>query len=648
MKLLAIFFTLSVSLTAIESCASVTPSAVDPVACFAKPKKNLPAFRSEYELKSFLKTLRKKRNRGGGGGGGFGEGNGSGLSNGPGSSSPMAMESTVTVTAGASSAPESVTNVQHAGVDEGGIVKVHGDHLVILRRGRLFTVSIKDNSLQPVSSLDAFGPDIDPDSSWYDEMLISGNTIVVIGFSYERGGTEVGLFNINDEGGLRYRSTYHLRSNDYYSSRNYSSRLIGDKLIFYAPLDLSLEEQDVVGELPAVRRWRKGVTEKDFKRIVPATRIYRGQQTFDDEDSLTLHTVTTCDLKGDDMSCEATAVLGPGGNVFYVSPHSVYVWAVDVWKENNARPLLYQLPLDGSAPSALAVSGSPVDQFGFLESEDGHLNVLVRSESKGDGMWAAETAEGDVALMRVAIDSFSDGSVPVAASNYRQLPRPGEYGFQNRFVGDYILYGTGDDWQESDKAAESSVFAAKWNGAPGIWSLPLPHGIDRIEPLGTDSIVIGTDGKDLHLTTLQLAGAPTIMDRYVFRGSSQGESRSHGFFYKSDSGTNGILGLPIISSSRARDNEDSVEGSVSMVFLENRSLRLKPMGELRSQPLRTADDGCKASCVDWYGNARPLFLRGRIFALLGYELVEGRVDGGTIKELTRTNFEPREEKTETR
>src|SRR5690349_21782264 len=42
------------------------------------------------------------------------------------------------------SADESVTNVQHAGVDEGGIVKVHGDHLVILRRGRLFTVDIRD------------------------------------------------------------------------------------------------------------------------------------------------------------------------------------------------------------------------------------------------------------------------------------------------------------------------------------------------------------------------------------------------------------------------------------------------------------------------------------------------------------------------
>src|SRR5204863_996088 len=35
---------------------------------------------------------------------------------------------------------ESVTNTQEAGVDEGGIVKLHGDHLVVLRRGRLFTI----------------------------------------------------------------------------------------------------------------------------------------------------------------------------------------------------------------------------------------------------------------------------------------------------------------------------------------------------------------------------------------------------------------------------------------------------------------------------------------------------------------------------
>ena len=44
------------------------------------------------------------------------------------------------------------------------------------------------------------------------------------------------LFDIDRKGHLEYSATYHLRSNDYYSSRNYSSRLIGDKLVFYTPL----------------------------------------------------------------------------------------------------------------------------------------------------------------------------------------------------------------------------------------------------------------------------------------------------------------------------------------------------------------------------------------------------------------------------
>src|SRR5438067_4152779 len=135
---------------------------------------------------------------------------------------------------------ESITNNQHAGVDEGGIVKLHGDYLVVLRRGRLFTVAVGDDELRPVSVADAFGGEIDPSGTWYDEMLISGNTIAVIGYSYSRGGTEVGLFEINDEGSLRYRSTYHLRSNDYYSSRNYASRLVDGKLVFYTPYYLPM------------------------------------------------------------------------------------------------------------------------------------------------------------------------------------------------------------------------------------------------------------------------------------------------------------------------------------------------------------------------------------------------------------------------
>ena len=62
---------------------------------------------------------------------------------------------------------------------------------------------------------------------------MSGRDVVVIGYSYARGGTEIGLFELGDGGSLSYRTTWHLRSFDYYSSRNYASRLIGRKLVFY-------------------------------------------------------------------------------------------------------------------------------------------------------------------------------------------------------------------------------------------------------------------------------------------------------------------------------------------------------------------------------------------------------------------------------
>lgn len=47
-----------------------------------------------------------------------------------------------------------------------------------------------------------------------------------------------------------------------------------------------------------------------------------------------------------------------------------------------------------------------------------------------------------------------------------------------------------------------------------------------------------------------------------------------------------------------------------------------------------------ASCVDWYGNSRPIFLGDRILALLGYEIVEGAVDDGRIREVRRAGFAP--------
>jgi hypothetical protein len=540
----------------------------------------------------------------------------------------------------AGSEGESVTNVQHAGVDEGGIVKVHGDYLVMLRRGRLFTVAVGGDTLRPVSAVDAFGPDVDPGGTWYDELLVSGDAVVVIGFSYARGGTEVGLFRITPDGRLSHRSTYHMRGNDYYSSRNYASRLIEGKLVFYTPQYLGLHEDDPFARFPAVRRWHRGAGEDEFRRILPATRVYRPGRPLHADGGVALHTVTVCDLASEEMECDGSAVLGPPGHVFYVAPGAVYVWTAD-WhsgeKAAKSASVLYRIPLDGSGPTALGVEGSPVDQFSFLESGDGHLNVLVRSDGAGDGMWNAEHTGGDAALLRIPLERFGDGSGSAGTELYRPLPVPAGYTFQNRFVGDYLLYGTGSGWG-APEGGRSTLYAAPWR-AGAVTALPLPHGVDRIEVMGGDAVVVGTDGQNLHFSAVRLGEQPQVAQRYVSAGASQGELRSHGFFYKPDGRDSGILGLPIRGPGRP-GYAHLVEGSASVLFLRNHASRFEELGELAAGSEGSGDDGCRASCVDWYGNARPLFLRGRIFALLGYEIVEGAVDGGRIRETRRISYTP--------
>ncbi len=539
---------------------------------------------------------------------------------------------------------ESITNVQTAGVDEGGIVKRHGQHLVILRRGRLFTVRIGGDALQPVSMLDAYAPGASPDGAWYDEMLIAGDTIVVIGFSYARGGTEIGLFDIDAGGALRYRDTYHLRSNDYYSSRNYASRLIGDKLIFYTPMHLDAWNPDPSGFWPALRRWRPQATPAQFKRILPATRIYRTDEELDPFAGVALHTVSLCDLGTPQMHCESTAVLGPAGRVFYVSADAVFVWTTqrDSGDGRPNRAAVFRIPLDGGAPSALKTSGSPIDQLSFLQDAQGHLNVLLSAEGDGESMWAAETKAGDMALLRVPLRDFGDGSTAAGAGNYRALPRVADREAQNRFIGDWLIYGAAPyRWERAARAAHGPAYALRYAGNDAVHTLHLRHGVERIEAMGTDAVLVGSAGDDLHFTSVGLRGRADLATTFVQRGAAQGESRSHGFFYRAQAADRGIVGLPIIGAARGNDMGRYLDESAAVLYLRNRDLRLSEMGRLDAGAQAATGDGCKASCVDWYGNARPIFIGERVFALLGYELVEGRVTGGDrIRERRRTSFAP--------
>ncbi|MBB4638998.1 beta-propeller domain-containing protein [Longimicrobium terrae] len=544
----------------------------------------------------------------------------------------LALESVVVTGAVAGAAKEEgITNTQHAGVDEGGIVKVHGNHLVVLRRGRLFTLAIGGDSLRPVDAVDAYRPG--GGDGWYDEMLISGDQIVVIGYTDE--GTELGVFRIGADGRIRHRDTYSLRSGDYYSSENYASRLIGTRLVVYSPVYVNAGEP--LGDwMPAMRRWHADVTDDEYRRTLSATRIYRAPRVPDD--GAMLHTVTTCELGVQPVECRSTAVLGSAGRVFYVSPTAVYVWAGGSHSWGPvAESALYRLPLDGSAPRALAVRGSPLDQFSFLE-QDGMLNVVVSSDGSGDGMWRSQRGASALRLLRVPVSSFGTGARQVAASRYRPLPPVEDNGpLQNRFVGSHLLYGTGGGWGAAGSAAGSVQVVRIADGQST--RLTLPHAIGRIEVMGRDAVIAGASEEDLYLTGIRLGIRPSVVQRFVRRNASEGETRSHGFFYRADGDDSGMLGLPFRGEGESGYSQ-LTEGSAGVLFLRNADRQFRALGELVADQKSAVDDGCVASCVDWYGNARPIFLRGRVFALMGYEIVEGALDDGRLRERRRVSFAP--------
>ena len=571
--------------------------------------------------------------------------------------SPIQLQEAVVSSLSAES--PSVTNDQVAGVDEGGIVKRHGDHLVILHRGRIFTVDIGRGKLRRVDMMDASGPDLRGDGTWYDELLVSGDKVIVVGYRYHRGGLEIGIFHISDSGKLRYLDTYNLRSNDYYSSRNYSSRLIGSRLVLYSPLLMYADTVHPLALLPSLRRWKPSPTssgkgsrnEGEFRPVAMQLHAYRPAGRVDPLSLEAMHSITSCNLAAPELKCESTLFFGGYISSLFVSREAAYLastldYAADSAPGDSARApahqasLLHRVPFDDGPPIALRIAGMPIDQFSFLE-RDGELDVLLRSPGYGDRMWYAEIPGAGLELLRLPLTCFDDGTSEAPHNAYTPLPEPmSTRPLLDRFVAGHLLYADGDPWSLPDTAG-ATLFVVPLSTGKST-RLGLHYGVSRIDALGHDAVVIGSDTANLYFTAVQLGDSPALARQYKLRDASEGETRSHGFYYRPDDGASdaGIFGLPLAGADRA-GYEGLYDISSALLFVRNEGGAFRPLGRLDAHS-EQADDACEASCVDWYGNARPLFVDDRIFALLGYELVEGELRDGRIVEKRRISFAPRD------
>jgi Beta propeller domain len=582
------------------------------------------------------------------------------------------------------SAPaSSITNVQAAGVDEGDIVKQIGDYFLILQDGRIFAVNTK--SMQLTDRADVYRRDEDGSNEgaeWYDEMLVQDNHVLITAYSYQDDATEFSIFKLDQASGkISAQGVFLISSDDYYSSDNYATRIVGDRLVIYTPYALdTFEDRD---DRPVIRRW---LPEAERERLedendgeLPGKQLFGARDIFKPvlrTGEPTIHTVSVCPLgnykPGADLRCRTTGFVGPDMAEMYVSPENVYLWnaygdEADSWNRDTceahqiadmpkrkdiAPGALYRLSIRTGDATVAGVNGRVFDQFS-MEQQGKNFYALTGAQSLRCDPDYSEDQKMHVAFLSLTDSDFGDYLVPVADRAFTEVPVPQGNMMENRFVGDWLVYGgrTRYGWW-SDQPDEETLKAASSNMAIAVpikrpkeaRAVPVGHSIARLERLGDDAVLNGyLKGDGLNVSVMKLGTEPKVTSTAFLPNRFESESRSHAFNGITGLDGSGIMGIP---TTRREENSDRYawwSGKSDLSFLTLDPLgQLAFAGELEGKSEKDVQEHesykCEVSCIDWYGNARPIFTHGRIFGLMGTTLVEARINKGRISEVMRVDL----------
>jgi len=558
--------------------------------------------------------------------------------------------SEVAVTAAKISKRSSITNNQEADVDEGDIVKQYGRFLIVLQDGRLFSVDTGATvgELRLADRIDVYSSA--NTGTWYDELLVHGNNLIVTGFNYMEDASEINVITIGDAGELDFQARYYIESEDYYSGNNYASRLVRGRFVVYTPLYLADTPTDEPLHIPRIRRWTPDEGFSQWQPLFSITDVYRPiQPTL----TPTLHVISVCRIKVEQtFGCDSRGVVGPAHREVYVSSDNVYLWLTsdhDEWAHGNAgtdscpeaadlyryparRSTVFQLPVESARVRAAHTMGAPYDQFAFDERDDSLLALLVRSprDCYLDGVLP-------MMFTSLPLSFFSTAPQPLDANRYAPLTNATGDNLTSRFTKDHVIYGAGEGrwyrWRDEQRDTSGEIVAVPLSRPSRLERLRTSHMIDRLEVLGDHAVAFGAQGKsNLGVSTIWLERHSAIADTLVLPEIAQSEGRSHAFNSLVDDRGEGLFGLPTTDESRLRywNHVSDVQ-----FFATDAQLRMRTLGELAGQVSLNKGYECEVSCIDWYGNARPIFIEGRVFALTGSELIEGQRYAAGMAEMGR-------------
>ena len=574
----------------------------------------------------------------------------------------------ISVTGARASANTSITNNQESGVDEGDIVKAFDRFVVVLYHGRLFSIDTGDSAgaLRLVDRVDAYqSAQLD---SWIDEVLIFDDTLLVTGYSYETDSSNIALFRIGKDGVFTFLARYFIESEDYYSWENYATRIVDGKLVIYTPFDLTDYGANEPVSLPRIRRWTEQAGFTPWQPLFDITEVYRPIQP---AMAPSMHVVSACSIElGKELDCRSRGIVAPGYREVYVSPGHVYLWATpdedDIAHlrparvrdcEQGANPLrmrgwpsaVYRMTISNGDLTAVFTEGTPPDQFA-LDEQRGSLWALVfRPPLQCDFVDDTE-AGAPLALAQVPLAAFSTRPPRMEESDHYAVPpmQAGwRYDLQSRFTDGFLLFG-------SAQGRGRAVWRGRYGtepytpGALAVVRLGSPlyprvinlsHSVDRIELFGANAVAFGYQpNDDFAVSSVALERRPRLSDTQPLPGVIESEDRSHAFNAMAQEDGSGIFGIPTLDTTdyltrRYDDRAIDVQFITASAGLDLASAD-KLAGHPESEQPKT-DYECEVSCIDWYGNARPIFFRERIFALIGQEFVEGALSDGRVGEIGR-------------
>ena len=539
----------------------------------------------------------------------------------------------------------SITNNQVQGVDEGDIVKAYKNYLIILRNGKLYSIDIGVETasfLQPIDSIDAYHQGWIHDV-WLDEMLIDNGLILITGFNYEEGVTEIIRLEINEHGQFQYVDTHLINSEDYYSESNYSSRLINHQLVTYFPGKL-IYNKNFEFDFPKITKlpddFKGNYKLLNWRDLIKIENIYHPTQTLLEP---YLHTFLKCSIHEPELNCDALGLILNQNVERYVTPKYIYLstsaWSNRLLEDSNFNEYksidddmiehlddyegrLFRIDNNHFTVDQTDIDIVPINQFSFHQFED-VLYLIGKNDN----------------FKLVKIPSYLfDSQSKTRAISVANLKIYDAWLYRNKFIKNHLIIA-----HSEIKDTESSLIEIVNIQNGNKVQTTLEYIVDRIEIVGENVFTSGynsltdVDQYDgLYVGILSPHDASIINEGYI-KGIVEGESRSHAFnTRKIDS--NRIIGFtskPAISEQYG--NDFYYDDPSEVTFIGGKFNDLNLFGHVTRN---TNDDesSCDMSCDDWYGNTHPFFIGNRTFALSGFELIEVKFDGNSISEIDRVEF----------